>query len=140
MNTLDTGSTKLSKWHVYHIWREDITPKHFKYCLCICPIREWYFFINSKPSPGKIAYRYDVVVQNFELNFLSHESYIDTSSIKHFSDERVTLAIQHGTNLKGPMPPFLVKRVIETVQANPSLTQAEKSMVLGSKAQDEDVV
>jgi hypothetical protein len=116
---------KLSKWDIVHVWCGDLRPPHHKYCICICPYRHWYLFINSDPPFSRRAKAVVVVVENFELHCIKHTSYVDTTFVQQLPGADVAVAIATEAGRRGALPPFLRKRVIEAVGLHNVLSQDE---------------
>lgn len=123
---------RLSRWHVYHIWCPNLVPKHYKYCLCVCPTREWFFYISSAPSPGRLQQKFDVPIASYQATFLGKDSYLDTSNVITFSDDRVAQTLVNPHDCLGPLLPSLMTVVIPCVRSNPALTANEKAVILTS--------
>ena len=130
MSMPPAGQVSLERWHAYHVWCDDLIPKRYKYCLCVCPLNEWFFFISSTPSPGRQQRQFDVAIQNFEAVFLRHTSYLDTSKVITFQDARVAKALASPRDRFGRISPTLQARIVALVQTNPALTTHQKSVIL----------
>jgi hypothetical protein len=116
---------KLEKWNVVHVWCPDLRPPHYKYCICICPYRHWYLFINSDPPYSRRAKTVAVVIENFELNCISHTSYVDTTSVQQLPSKDVSTAIASEEGRRGALPLFLRTRIIQAVGLHDVLSQDE---------------
>jgi hypothetical protein len=108
----------LNKWDIVEVWFHDLAKPHFKYCICICPKKEIFFFINSDPPFARKARDVAISVSSYEVNCLRHESYIDTTHYEHFPDDRVQTALKDDRKHKGPLAPFMRKRIVATVKGH----------------------
>ena len=124
----------LEKWHFYKIWCPELLPPHSKFCLCVSPEKRWFLFVNSSPAASRKARQFDVVLNNFQLAFLDHESYLPTAAIKTFYDDRVVEALKDPRNLLGPIPPSLKKQVLQLIANNPVLKDGEREMILDGES------
>lgn len=116
---------KLQKWNIVHVWCADLRPPHHKYCICICPHRHWYLFINSEPPYSRRAKAVVVTIENFELHCIDHRSYVDTTVVQEIPSEEILKAIALEEGRRGALPPFLRRRVIEAVGLHDVLSQDE---------------
>lgn len=121
---------KLSKWDIVHVWCADLRPPHNKYCICICPHRHWYLFINSGPPFSRRAKAVVVVVENFELHCIQHTSYVDTTFVQQLPGEAVAIAIANADNRRGSLPPFLRQRIVDAVGLHNVLSQDEIDAII----------
>jgi hypothetical protein len=65
-----------------------------------------------------------------ELPILSHQSYIDTTSIERLHADEVAAALADPNRHKGRISPTLVKRIKTAVQMHGALNADERSAVL----------
>lgn len=121
-------SVTLKKWDVVKVYRPDLSPPHDKYCICICPVRLWFFYINSDPPVFRKKRLHAIDVANHELLCLTKPvSYIDTMSvITDLPSSQLHLALiqENGRNY-GPIPPTLREKIIATAKAHGALSPAE---------------
>lgn len=121
----------LLKWNFYRIFCQDLFPPHSKFCLCVCPINQWFLFINENPTISRKAKAFDLVVDNFRLPFLVYkQSYLPTGAIKTFTDNRVQDALQDERNHLGPIPPSLKREIVALIEAHPMLEDNRKKVIL----------
>ena len=116
---------KLAKWNIINVWCPDLRPPHYKLCICICPHRHWYLFINSDPPYSRRARAVAVMIENFELHCLSHMSFVDTTIVQQIPDSDVFSAIATEDGRRGALPPFLRKRIIDAASLHGVLSQDE---------------
>lgn len=94
--------------------------------ICICPENEWFFFINSSPPKFRKAAQAVVEVAAHEVLPLSNPtSYIDTTSVEAFLDNRVAVALASGDQYYGPLLLSVRVRIREAVREHGALN-AEK--------------
>ena len=80
--------------HVYYINCSYIEPPHEKISLCICPIRHWFFWINSEPRFHGIA---QIAVRPADHpSAIVKPCYLDLSSIKTFGQSDLASARDTG--------------------------------------------
>jgi len=85
--------------NIYVIYCSWINPPHDKICLCICDARRWFFWFNTKPSFHNIG---QFKIQANAHPAISHECFLDLSSIKTASAAEITNSVD-----RGPISPFL---------------------------------
>ena len=112
----------LTAGDVLLIYCNYIKPPHDKFCVCICPKRRWFFFINSEPRRANIG---QVAVLPRDLACLDHKSYIDTSKILTFSSGELSKA-QH----KEGINPTIRLKIRLAVQAH-GVLQTTQAQVVG---------
>jgi hypothetical protein len=120
----------LNKWDVLLVWCANLPQAHNKYCICIDPAQHWFFFINSSPPYARRAREVAITVAVHEAPFLTHQSYIDTTSIERLHADEVTAALAEADRRKGRISPTLVNRIKATVQGHGALNADEMSAVL----------
>jgi hypothetical protein len=108
----------------------NLSTPHDKFCICICPKRHWYLFINSEPPRTKKAREVVVEVQNFELHFLNHKSFVDTTTIQRIPAEDILKAWPDESRRKGIIPSSLQRRIKAAAQSHGVLTADELSAIL----------
>jgi hypothetical protein len=120
----------LKKWHVLHVWCSDLLPPHHKFCICICPERHWYFFINSDPPYSRRAREFVVEIANFELHFLRRDSFVDTTVIQVMPEGDIISAASKEDGRRGFLLPSLRKRICEAVEAHGVLPPDQYATVI----------
>jgi hypothetical protein len=106
----------LAKWDIIRVWRSDLSCPHDKFCICLCPVNNLFVYINSNPPEFRKKRDAAVEVDNFELNCLSHMSYIDVSSIiDDLPDDELEKAINDSNRCHGPIPPSIRDRIKASV-------------------------
>lgn len=120
----------LKKWEIIRVWFHDLKRPHDKFCICICPLRGWFLFINSERPFGRKAKEYAIDLQNYELRCLSHTSYIDTTTLEIIDDDRVNLAMEDEDRFHGLLTPSIKKRVIGAVIAHGALPDEQHTTLL----------
>jgi len=94
------------------------------------PIRYWFFFINSDPPYGRKARQVAVHISNFELQCITHDSYVDTTWLAPIPAEEVGKAMASEEHRRGSVPPFLRTRICEAAQSHNVLTADQRAAVL----------
>ena len=120
----------LTKWSVVMVWCANLSPPHDKFCICVCPHRHWFLFINSKPPRTAKARAVVVEIQNFELHFLGHSSFIDTTVIQRVPIEDILIAWSEEHRRKGIIPPSLQRCIQTAAQSHGALTADELDAIL----------
>jgi hypothetical protein len=120
----------LQKWHIAHVWCAELNPPHHKLCICICPERHWYYFINSDRPYSRKAREVVLEVTSFELHCIQHDSFIDTTVLQKLPPEAVTAAVATENGRRGAVPPFLRRRIVETVDGHKVLPPDELEAVM----------
>lgn len=109
----------LKKWDIIRVWRPDLPRPHDKLCICICPRRHWYFYINSDPPEFRRAREVAIAIDNFEVTCLHHKSYIDTTwMVTDLPQKELDEALGDQRRQYGLISPTLQRRIITTVQAH----------------------
>ncbi len=128
------SAQKLEKWDVIEVWCHDLRKPHYKYCVCICPKDEIFFFINSDLPEFRKAREVAVPVARHETNVTTHDSFIDSTQPKQFQDDRVAKAMADPNRYKGPIAPFLRERIVAAAKGHGTLSPAVFSaLVYGEK-------
>ena len=123
----------LNKWDVIRVYRSDLRQPHDKFCICICPLRFWFFYVNSEPPSFRKKRQFAIDVANHELTCLTKPvSYIDTTTIIDDLPEAALAAALLPINGHhyGPIAPFLRKKIIETAQRHGVLSPVQLDAVL----------
>ncbi len=127
---------ELQKWEVIRVWFPDLARPHDKFCICICPINGWFFFVNSEPPVGRKAKKVAVVLENFEASFLDHTSHIDTTKIQILDfDERVDQALLDRRRNHGLLAPSVRKKIVAAVRGHGALSSAAEEIVFANEQQ-----
>jgi hypothetical protein len=134
----------LAKWCVVMVWCAGLPRPHDEFCICICPVRHWYLFINSRPPYTRKAraaavrinefevraHEAAVRINNFELHFLDHESFVDTTVLQRIPAEDILKAWADDSRRKGSIPPSLRRRIKDAAQPHGVLPPEELSAIL----------
>jgi hypothetical protein len=120
-----------SKWDVILIWRADLqpTPKD-KFCICLCPERFWFYYINTKPPKARKSKKCSIRLDSSEVYGLTHASYIDITSIVCIPESDICDALADEKRRKGSLIPEIRERILSAVQNNGVLTPAQRAVVL----------
>lgn len=126
---------ELKKWHLVRLWFKELRPQHFKYCICICPKRKWFFFINSDPPLFRKARELALEVSSFEVTPLRKDSFIDTTDLIAVPDDgRVEDALKEdGDGHYGAISPSLKKKLLEKVREHNALTDEQRTAILAGE-------
>lgn len=120
----------LRKWDIIRVFRPDLPRPHDKLCICICPKRHWYFYINSEPPLFKRARPVAIEIDNFQVACITHTSYIDTTAIiDDLPARELKEALSDEGRRPGSISPTLRKVIIETVCRHGVLNQAQQDAV-----------
>lgn len=120
----------LQRWDVIKVWNSESNPPHEKYCICVCPIKKAFFFINSEPPFARKAKEYSLEIDRFQAQFLTKTSFIDTTRIQIFDfDNRVNQALT-AQNHYGPISPTLQNAIKDMVIRHSALTDDIKNIIL----------
>lgn len=114
MNALKAGD-------VIHLHCLSTKPPKNKFAVCVCPERNWYFLINSKPWWRKDT---QVEIGVNELGCLKQTSHIDTSKIMYFGPGEMTSA-----SIKGFLRDDVKNRIKEAVNAHGILPNLQSELV-----------
>jgi hypothetical protein len=87
-------------------------------------------FINSHAPRTRKAREVVVEVENFELHFLDHNSFIDTTVIQRIPAEDILAAWSDERRRKGTIPPSLQRRIQAAAQSHRVLTADELAAIL----------
>jgi hypothetical protein len=130
MNAVDNEPPPLRKWDILEIWVSTLPDPHYKFCICICPIRYLFFFINSDPPYGRRARQVAVHISNFELQCITHDSYVNTTWLPSIAAEDVGNARASERHRRGSVPPSLRARICEAAKSHNVLTADQLAAVL----------
>ncbi|MGH6842465.1 MAG: hypothetical protein ACREDV_10310 [Methylocella sp.] len=72
-----------------------------------------------------------VQIENYELPFLHHRSFIDTTALQRIPAEEALMAWSDEDRRKGSIPPSLQKRIQIAAQSHGALTADELAAILG---------
>jgi len=123
----------LQKWDIIKVYRGDLNQPHDKYCICICPVRFWFFYVNSEPPAFRKKRQFAIEVANHELICLTKPvSFIDTTAVIDDLPEpglNAALMSNNGRHF-GPIPPFLRDKITAAAQAHGVLSPEHLEAVL----------
>ncbi|WP_372423996.1 hypothetical protein [Salinarimonas chemoclinalis] len=120
-----------AKWKIVMVWCSELPRPHDKFCICICPARNWYLFINSDPPFSRKAKQVVLGVASFQLPFLVRDSYIDTTILqKTLVPADLEQAWNDPARDKGFVPPSLRLQIKAAAQSHNVLTADELSAIL----------
>jgi len=109
----------VNKWDIIKVFRPDLPGPHDKLCICICPLRNWYFYINSEPPRFRRAREVAITVENYQIGCITHTSYIDTTIIiDDLPQRQLEEALADEGRHYGSVSPTLRKAIIETVRSH----------------------
>lgn len=120
----------LHKWDVLSIHCGYLYPPHNKFCICICPKRGWFFFVNTQPPTSRKAREYVIALHVSQAQFLSHDSHIDTTVIQQFGLSDIQAALTEEKRKLGSISPTLRVKIMETVKAHGALSPEELEAVI----------
>ena len=121
----------MEKWDVVRVFCDFIPSPHDKFCICICPLRRWFMFINSEPPAFRKARALAVEVSAFEATFLNHTSYIDTTKLMELPDDALALAIADAERHHGKTIKTVRDRIIVAVEAHEVMPEDQRQAVIG---------
>jgi hypothetical protein len=130
LKLLTQDEYKLQKWDILHVWCSDLRPAHYKFCICICPERLWFYFINSELPYSRKAREVAVSISNFELHCIKHESFVDTTALAKLALDEFVKAASSEDGRRGSIPPSLRKRICEAAESHNVLNAEELQAVL----------
>ncbi len=117
----------LSPGDVILIYCRNLKDPHDKFAVCVCPKRKWFFFINSEPRKRKPDAQ--VEIRTYELASLDHDSWIDTSSIKSFSDAELIPAKRDRNRHKGTLSPAVRLKIKKAVREHNRLSEVQAKVI-----------
>jgi hypothetical protein len=121
----------LRKWDIIRVFRPDLTQPHDKFCICICPNREWFLYINSQPPKFRKRRQAAVTVASWEVMCLVKTSYIDTASmIDDLPKDHLALALSDHNRQHGPLAPSIRDKIRMAVNAHGVFTQEQTVAVV----------
>ncbi|MDC7676846.1 hypothetical protein [Asticcacaulis machinosus] len=118
------------KWTVLKIWCAHLAQPHNKFCIVIDAKKGWFFFINSDPPAFRKAKNLAVEIGNFEAHFLSHTSYIDTTTFEELSEVSVNSAIKDPDRNMGLLIKSVQKKIKDMVSSHHVLPPEPREIVL----------
>ena len=125
------GHNLINKWDIIRVYRHDLMRPHDKYCICICPVRMWFFYINSEPPVFRKKRDYAIVVENFQISCITHTSYIDTTTIIFdLPKDNLEIAISAADRCYGSISPSLRRTIIQRVKLHGALNPDEELSIL----------
>lgn len=120
-----------TRWHVVMVWCPDLVRAHDKFCICLCPHRHWYYFVNTDPPYTRLARKLVLPVPSFQLHFLTHDSFIDTTSVqKQLDASSLAAAWANPARYKGMIPPSLINTIKQYASSHNVLSPEELDAVL----------
>lgn len=120
----------MEKWEVLRIFCDYLPEPHDKFSICICPERNWFFWIDSEPPFGRRAREVVLEVPVYwASHFLRHPSYVDTTKMRRIPND-LALAAWNETN--GELYPRRHGRII-TAFRDAILAAVETHEVLNSE-------
>ena len=120
----------LQRWEVIRIFCQNLTAPHDKFCITIDPAAGSFFFINSNPPPFRKAKALAVEIQSFEATFLTHNSFVDTTSAEIFSQEEISNAYADQNRQHGLLIKAVRERIVAMVSSHQVLEPAARAAVL----------
>ena len=120
----------MKKWDVVRIYCEFLTNPHDKFCVCICPKTNLFFFINSDPPQFRKASTLAITIDNFEATFISHTSYLDTTKLVQIPEAAVKRALSEPARNHGCVSPTLNKKIKNGVGAHEVMEPLHRDKVL----------
>lgn len=79
--------------HIYEYYCAWITPPHNKYALCVCNINIWFFWFNTN---ARFHRQGQISIPNGEHSFITHDCFLDLSTIKTATPAELAGATDHG--------------------------------------------
>jgi hypothetical protein len=120
----------MQKWEVYRVYCDFLQRPHDKFCICICPVRRWFLFVNSDPPAFRRAREVAVSLEAFEAIFLRKQSFIDTTKLQAFEPGQLAEALADPDRNHGPISPMLRERIRGAVMLHEALTDEQKAQIL----------
>ncbi|MBL4805970.1 MAG: hypothetical protein JKY31_01620 [Rhodobacteraceae bacterium] len=121
----------MKKWDVVRIYCGFLKQPHDKYCICICPERRWFYFINSEPPQFRKARALAISIENYEAVFLNRVSYVDTTKVeKNLDTDSIDQAITDQDRHCGAIMPTIRERIRGAVGQHNVLTEEELSLIM----------
>jgi hypothetical protein len=104
-----------------------VYPTKDKFVVCISPMRLLFYFINSVDEKRPYAHEGDHVVflETYQMQCLSHKSYINVSKIGEIQQNQFSDA-----HMKEPLSNEILLRLKSKIAANRKLSREQKNIVL----------
>jgi len=119
----------LKKWDLLRVYRNDLRQPHDKYCICVCPTKKLFFYINSCPPKFHKKREFALEVENFEITCITKTSYIDTTTlIDDLPEAALNEALSDPKRQHGSVSPTLQQKIIATVRAHNALSPEHMSL------------
>lgn len=118
----------MEKWDVVRIFCADLVPPHDKFCICVCPERALFMFINSDPPMFRKARDLAIEMSNFEVHFLARTSYVDTTKLMSFDRATVERAWAEERRRMGKLAPSIIKRIQNGVLAHEVMPNDQRDL------------
>lgn len=123
----------LEKWEIIRVY-DSVNPNvaHDKFCICVCPVRRWFLFINSEPPQFRKKKEYAIEVANHEVVCLVKPvSYIDTTTIiRNLDDVEVDKSIADSSKKHGILMPTIQQKIRDYVTSHGVFNEEEILIIL----------
>jgi hypothetical protein len=122
----------LQKWDIIRVFRQDLRRPHNKFCICICPKRNWFLYLNSDPPRAPKRRQFAISIPNFQLLGLpKDQSWIDTTTmIDDLPSDQLAVSLADPNCQFGPLLPILRGKIRVEVNAHGVFTQEQTDAVL----------
>lgn len=120
----------MQKWEVLRVFCDFLVVPHDKFCICLCPDRLWFFFFNTNPPQFRKAREFAVRVESFEAIFLTHTSFVDTTTVERVDGRLVATAMEQSDRRHGTLSPNLQAKIIYAAQSHGALNEEELAVIL----------
>jgi hypothetical protein len=124
--------TTLSKWDVLRVTPPGVG--HTKFAVCICPIRLWFFYINSERPSGRKRAPLAIEMMPFQGQFLRKASFLDTTQCPDLDRSVIEKAVANQSDCLGPLLPSIRSLVVACVRQHGVLEPAQARAVLEGEA------
>jgi len=115
---------------VIRVWCGWIAHPHDKFCICICPHRRWFMFINSEPPAFRKARELALELDAAAALFLTHTSYIDTTHMLVIEQDILDAALSEEGRCHGKVSPTLRTWIQGAVGAHEVMPEDQRIAVL----------
>ena len=114
---------------VFLIYCRLINPPKDKFVVCVCPQRRWFFFINSEPwKPPETQIR----LTTNDLDFLAHESWLDTSRISCMTEVELNEALGEPGRSKGTLGESVRAKLVNAIENSMTLPKGQIDILLAN--------
>jgi hypothetical protein len=94
-------------------------------------VREWFLFVNTNPPFGRKARALAIHVANYQLQPLTHDSYIDSAYVEECpQDGRLQAALNDPQCCYGLILPTLQNTIKSVVKTHNALTDDQRDAIL----------